>query len=188
MSNLLPIADGPELRGAGACARAPPPTAASAVTSGCTPRPPQRGSPDRRSWGGSSRRCATARRSGTSTSAVLVLLAFLFAQTVLTWFARRASFVLSEQMFAELREDFMQPRARAAALDGRARGNGRPRVAHDGRRRRVDTHGALRAAGDDDRHDHRAADGRRRNLGQPCSPRCRVSQACPRSTSAHVGT
>ena len=29
-------------------------------------------------------------------------------QTVLTWFARRASFVLSEKMFAELREDFMR--------------------------------------------------------------------------------
>jgi ABC-type multidrug transport system fused ATPase/permease subunit len=38
---------------------------------------------------------------------VLVLAGFLLAQTVLTWFARRASFVLSEQMFAELREDFM---------------------------------------------------------------------------------
>ena len=37
----------------------------------------------------------------------LVLLAFLFLQTGLTWFARRASFVLSERMFAELREDFM---------------------------------------------------------------------------------
>jgi ABC-type multidrug transport system fused ATPase/permease subunit len=39
---------------------------------------------------------------------VLVLLAFLVAQTGLTWFARRASFVLSEKMFAELREDFMR--------------------------------------------------------------------------------
>ena len=39
---------------------------------------------------------------------VLVLLAFLLVQTGLTWFARRASFVLSETMFAELREDFMQ--------------------------------------------------------------------------------
>jgi ABC-type multidrug transport system fused ATPase/permease subunit len=39
---------------------------------------------------------------------VLVLLAFLLAQTALTWLARRASFVLSEQMFAELREDFMR--------------------------------------------------------------------------------
>ena len=38
---------------------------------------------------------------------VLVLAAFLLVQTVSTWFARRASFVLSEQMFAELREDFM---------------------------------------------------------------------------------
>jgi ABC-type multidrug transport system fused ATPase/permease subunit len=37
----------------------------------------------------------------------LVLLAFLLGQTILTWFARRASFVLSETMFAELREDFM---------------------------------------------------------------------------------
>ena len=39
---------------------------------------------------------------------VLVLAGFLVAQTILTWFARRASFVLSEQMFAELREDFMR--------------------------------------------------------------------------------
>jgi ABC-type multidrug transport system fused ATPase/permease subunit len=37
-----------------------------------------------------------------------VLFVFLVAQTALTWFARRASFVLSETMFAELREDFMQ--------------------------------------------------------------------------------
>ena len=39
---------------------------------------------------------------------VLVLAGFLLAQTVLTWLARRASFVLSEKMFAELREDFMR--------------------------------------------------------------------------------
>jgi len=39
---------------------------------------------------------------------VLVLAGFLLAQTVLTWFARKASFVLSEQIFAELREDFMR--------------------------------------------------------------------------------
>jgi ABC-type multidrug transport system fused ATPase/permease subunit len=39
---------------------------------------------------------------------VLVLVVFLLAQTALTWLARRASFVLSEKMFAELREDFMQ--------------------------------------------------------------------------------
>ncbi|HET9324404.1 MAG TPA: ABC transporter ATP-binding protein [Gaiellaceae bacterium] len=39
---------------------------------------------------------------------VLVLAVFLLAQTVLTWFARRASFVLAERIFAELREDFMR--------------------------------------------------------------------------------
>ena len=39
---------------------------------------------------------------------MLVLAAFLIAQTTLTWLARRASFVLSEQIFAELREDFMR--------------------------------------------------------------------------------
>ena len=36
---------------------------------------------------------------------VIALLAlFLVAETILTWFARRASFVLSEKIFAELRE------------------------------------------------------------------------------------
>src|SRR5262249_43566916 len=39
---------------------------------------------------------------------VLALAAFLLAQTILTWFARRASFVLSERIFADLREDFMR--------------------------------------------------------------------------------
>jgi ABC-type multidrug transport system fused ATPase/permease subunit len=39
---------------------------------------------------------------------VAVLAGALFAQTVLTWVARRASFVLAETMFAELREDFMR--------------------------------------------------------------------------------
>jgi ABC-type multidrug transport system fused ATPase/permease subunit len=39
---------------------------------------------------------------------VLILAVFLVAQTFATFFARRASCVLSEQMFAELREDFMR--------------------------------------------------------------------------------
>jgi ABC-type multidrug transport system fused ATPase/permease subunit len=39
---------------------------------------------------------------------VLVLAGFLVVQTILTWFARRASFILSERIFAELREDFMR--------------------------------------------------------------------------------
>ncbi len=51
-------------------------------------------------------------QDGTTTShvdkLVAALAAFLLVQTILTWFARRASFVLSEQIFAELREDFMR--------------------------------------------------------------------------------
>ena len=39
---------------------------------------------------------------------VAVLAGFILLQTALTWGARRASFVLSERMFAELREDFMR--------------------------------------------------------------------------------
>ena len=37
-----------------------------------------------------------------------LLAIFLIVETILTWFARRASFVLSEKVFAELREDFMR--------------------------------------------------------------------------------
>ena len=39
---------------------------------------------------------------------VAVLAGFILLQTALTWAARRASFVVSELMFAELREDFME--------------------------------------------------------------------------------
>jgi ABC-type multidrug transport system fused ATPase/permease subunit len=39
---------------------------------------------------------------------VALLAVFLVAETILTWFARRASFVISEKIFAELREDFMR--------------------------------------------------------------------------------
>ena len=39
---------------------------------------------------------------------VLVLAIFIVLQTALTWAARRTSFVVSELMFAELREDFMR--------------------------------------------------------------------------------
>jgi ABC-type multidrug transport system fused ATPase/permease subunit len=46
--------------------------------------------------------------SGYVDKIVLVLAAFLLAQTIITWLARRASFVLSEKIFAELREDFMR--------------------------------------------------------------------------------
>jgi ABC-type multidrug transport system fused ATPase/permease subunit len=46
--------------------------------------------------------------SGYVDKIVFVLAAFLLTQTILTWLARRASFVLSEKIFAELREDFMR--------------------------------------------------------------------------------
>lgn len=39
---------------------------------------------------------------------VVVLALFIAAQTILTWLARRSSIVLSERMFAKLREDFLK--------------------------------------------------------------------------------
>jgi ABC-type multidrug transport system fused ATPase/permease subunit len=107
MSNLLPIARGEELRAqAGKLAQRHRGgltvvvglhgVAAAAGLAG----PPILG------------RLVESVQHGTTTSHVdelaAVLFAFLIAQTALTWFARRASFVLSETMFAELREDFMQ--------------------------------------------------------------------------------
>jgi ABC-type multidrug transport system fused ATPase/permease subunit len=51
-------------------------------------------------------------QEGTTTAhvntVVLLLAGFVIAQTALTWFARRTSFVLSETVFAGLREDFMR--------------------------------------------------------------------------------
>ncbi len=51
-------------------------------------------------------------QKGTTTAhvdrVIFLLAGFLAAQTILTFFARRASFVLAEKMFAELREDFMR--------------------------------------------------------------------------------
>ena len=107
MSELLPIADGEELRrqakllgrrhgrallgviGLHACA-------AAAGLAG----PPLLG------------KLVQAVEDGTTTGyvdkIVLVLAAFLLTQTILTWLARRSSFVLSEKIFAELREDFMR--------------------------------------------------------------------------------
>ena len=107
MSELLPIADGPELRAqaarlgrrhrlglAGVVG-----LHALAATAGLA-GPPLLG------------RLVQSVEEGTTRAyidkLVLVLAGFLVAQTILTWFARRASFVLSETMFAELREDFMR--------------------------------------------------------------------------------
>jgi ABC-type multidrug transport system fused ATPase/permease subunit len=112
VSDLLPIASGPELRSQAALlARrhrrglsrvvALHAAAAAAGLAG----PPILG------------RLVESVRHGTTRAHidtfVLVLAGFLIAQTILTFLARRASFVLSEKMFAELREDFM---ARVLAL------------------------------------------------------------------------
>ncbi len=107
MSNLLPIADGPELRLqakqlARRHRRALLGTVllhASAAATGLA-GPPILGG------------LVQSVQHGTTASHVnkmiYLLFAFLLAQTALTFFARKASFVLSEKMFAELREDFMR--------------------------------------------------------------------------------
>jgi len=48
-----------------------------------------------------------ARRVERVNTLVLVLATGLVAQTALTWFARRAAFVLAEEVFARIREDFV---------------------------------------------------------------------------------
>ena len=107
MSELLPIADGPELRRQARILGTRHKRAllgvvglhALAATAGLA-GPPLLG------------RLVDAVQQGTTTGyvdkLVGVLAVFLIAQTILTWLARRASFVLSEQIFAELREDFMR--------------------------------------------------------------------------------
>lgn len=107
MSDLLPIADGPELRAQAALlgnrhrrglAGVIGLHALAAATG--LAGPPLLGELVQSAEEGTTR--------GRIDLLVLVLACFLVAQTILTWFARRASFVLSEQMFAELREDFMR--------------------------------------------------------------------------------
>ena len=107
MATLLPIADGPELRGharriarrhraglAGVVALHGLAAAAGLVGPALLGRLVQ------------------SIERGTTTAYVdriaAVLAGFILLQTVLTWAARRSSFVLSERMFAELREDFMR--------------------------------------------------------------------------------
>jgi ABC-type multidrug transport system fused ATPase/permease subunit len=107
MSNLLPIASGPELRAQAALlghrhrrglARMIA-LHAAAATAGLA-GPPVLG------------KLVESVRQGTTRGhidrLIAILAIFLVAQTLLTFLARRASFVLSEQMFAELREDFMR--------------------------------------------------------------------------------
>ena len=62
-----------------------------------------------------------------STGSPIGLAVAVVAQTVLTWVARRSSFILGETVFAELREQFIGPRGQPAAVDRRARRHRRPR-------------------------------------------------------------
>ena len=106
MSELLPIADGSELRAQaailarrhrGGLARVVALHGAAAAAA----------SPARPCSAASSRPSRKARRLPTSTRSCSSSPPSCSRRRSLTWFARRASFVLSEQMFAELREDFM---------------------------------------------------------------------------------
>ena len=107
MSELLPIADGPELRGQARALAGRHRGAlaglgglhAAAATAGLA-GPPLLG------------KLVESVQQGTTRAyvdkVVLALAGFLVLQTILTFLARRASFVLAEKMFAELREDFMR--------------------------------------------------------------------------------
>jgi ABC-type multidrug transport system fused ATPase/permease subunit len=106
VSDLLPIADGPDLRaqarrlgrrhrGALAGMVGLHAAAAAAGLAG----PPLLGTIVQSLQEGTTRRHVD--------TLVLVLAAALVVQTILTFTARLASFVISERMFAELREDFM---------------------------------------------------------------------------------
>ncbi|MBA3842943.1 MAG: ABC transporter ATP-binding protein [Actinobacteria bacterium] len=107
MSNLLPIATGPELREQAKLlgGRHRRGLAKMILLHACAAGTGLAGPPVLG-------RLVESVRHGTTTGhidrLVLILAGFLVLQTVFTFFARRASFVLSEKMFAELREDFMR--------------------------------------------------------------------------------
>src|SRR5918995_2499833 len=106
MSDRLPIADGPEVRAHAAALFRRHRRALGAVL-GLHALAAVAGLAGPRLLG----ELVQAVKDGTTTAhidrVVALLAVFVVAQTVLTWFARRASFVLSEEVFARLREDFM---------------------------------------------------------------------------------
>ena len=106
MSERLPISDGPEVRAHAAALFRRHQRALAAVL-GLHALAAVAGLAGPRLLG----ELVQAVKDGTTTShidrVVALLAVFVLAQTVLTWFARRASFVLSEQVFARLREEFM---------------------------------------------------------------------------------
>ena len=142
------------------------------------PWPRRRARPERARGPGRARRAFSARRAraggrrrddgrDTSTASIAVLVVSVIAQTTLTWFARRSSFVLSEQVFARLREDFMrQVLALPLSVVERA-GTGDLVSRTTARRRHARAHGPLRHPGDADLRRDGGADGRRGLSRQP---------------------
>src|SRR6476659_6127017 len=107
MSKLLPIADGPELRlQAKRLARRHRAALAGTVLLHASAAATGLAGPP--ILGGLVQSVQNGTTASHVNQMIYLLFAFLLAQTALTWFARRASFVLSEKMFAELREDFMR--------------------------------------------------------------------------------
>src|SRR6476660_4732439 len=107
MSKLLPIADGPELRlQAKRLARRHRAALAGTVLLHAAAAATGLAGPP--ILGGLVQSVQHGTTAEHVNKLIYILFAFLIAQTALTFFARRASFVLSEKMFAELREDFMR--------------------------------------------------------------------------------
>jgi ABC-type multidrug transport system fused ATPase/permease subunit len=104
---LLPIADGPELRRhARALARRHRPAVAGVV--GLHALAAGAGLVGPALLGSLVQSVTEGTTRSHIDTVVLVLAGFILLQTALTWAARRTSFVVSELIFAELREDFMR--------------------------------------------------------------------------------
>src|SRR6478672_1997479 len=107
MSKLLPIADGPELRlQAKRLARRHRATLAGTVLLHASAAATGLAGPP--ILGGLVQSVQHGTTAAHVNKMIYVLFAFLLAQTALTFLGRPASFVASEKVFAELREDFMR--------------------------------------------------------------------------------
>lgn len=107
MSEKLPIAGGAEVR-ANALALFRRHRGAFAVVLGLHALAAVAGLAGPRLLGGLVEDVQEGTTAGHVNTVILILACFVLAQTALTWFARRTSFVLSETVFAGLREDFMR--------------------------------------------------------------------------------
>ena len=178
MSNLLPIADGAELRRRRSELARPAPRGADRRRRSCTRSPPRPGSRARRSSARSCSRCRRDDRPAHVDQMIVVLLASSSR-------ADDPHVLRAARVVRALRADVRRaarglhaPRARAAALDRRARRHRRPRLAHDRRRRRAHAHDPLRRCPRRRSPRHRAARRSPPRSGSARSPRCRASSAC----------